>query len=1121
MSKTPPNRRGITFEVGAQLEARDSLKNWYAANIEKIDYEDEKVLIHYRQWSHRYDEWFDWASPYLRPVERIQLRREGLQDDCPIPGFHVNDKVLASWSDCRFYPAKVIAVNRDASYTVKFYDGVIQTVKGIHVKPFIRERKGGRSRASDRSQEKPPSRRAVRSRQGKPVENGQNQRGRPSSSDQDQESESEEDEEEEDGDDGRERSEDQPRGDETAGKRERGMKRRTSEGETRGEQRKRRTAERKRPTERSRELESEGVALSKEESAVSERRAVGEVQGGGSSGEWLGENSCTESKEASEEANMSMGIQACEEGGAQGTSGEDMHQEAVTKVEDERGDGKEEDKEAAAAQCHPLGRRTRHRLSTARWAENADGGVLELRKRRISLGQSTPSKRSKSDAAADKDSTTEPKPAEPPSKGMSESGPDPAPPSSASTTDSKEGSGDTGQWGEPSHPRDGEAPAPPAKVPVRRQANNPNRFSREPLYRVIKNQPPPVLFINLDHNPFKCEVPNCLKSFRKAKLLHYHMKYYHSGDAVQEGALSPGCGINTRASDKQSAGALPKSPKRRRTVSASMHSSMHSPHRTPQSPRGGGKASIRPVEKRRTSAPPAVHMQNTQRTLLREKIKENHVEKAGRRPQERDRGDIETALLKPREDGREKKHDFLRIKLKKKKKKKKKSKSAYTGSEENIDISLFGFPPKLSLSHKLPPSHKHKFESHGCGTGQLSKGLIRVDVDEASGSDWSSDSLGWSEDEVELDVTTPSQDLAISMAMEDSDIVRCVCEVEEENDFMVQCEDCLCWQHGVCMGLLEESVPGKYACYICRDPPGQRQSQRYWCDRDWLSSGHMYGLPFLEENYSHQNAKKIAATHQLLGDVHRVAEVLSGLQLKMSVLQSQTSPDLKMWRQPWRQAEKPKRRSLAGGVATWSPLPSDVEEKGGAAPEATATDRVPPRPLQASYISSEHCYQKPCAYYPAGERRLVVETWGGSPSTELERGLLSTEEPLERECGTAHGTPDRARHGTEEDGPRWMLAAWAREESVLGTGEPAGGAGCLPRQWQNNLLDHIEAVQDEVTNRMDFIERELDVLESWLDYTGELEPPEPLARLPQLKRRIKQLLCELTKVQQIAHCCST
>lgn len=46
------------------------------------------------------------------------------------------------------------------------------------------------------------------------------------------------------------------------------------------------------------------------------------------------------------------------------------------------------------------------------------------------------------------------------------------------------------------------------------------------------------------------------------------------------------------------------------------------------------------------------------------------------------------------------------------------------------------------------------------------------------------------------------------------------------------------------------------------------------------------------------------------------------------------------------------------------------------------------------------------------------------------------------------------------------------------------------------------------------------VLESWLDFTGELEPPDPLARLPQLKRRIKQLLIDMGKVQQIATLCS-
>lgn len=46
------------------------------------------------------------------------------------------------------------------------------------------------------------------------------------------------------------------------------------------------------------------------------------------------------------------------------------------------------------------------------------------------------------------------------------------------------------------------------------------------------------------------------------------------------------------------------------------------------------------------------------------------------------------------------------------------------------------------------------------------------------------------------------------------------------------------------------------------------------------------------------------------------------------------------------------------------------------------------------------------------------------------------------------------------------------------------------------------------------------VLESWLDFSGELEPPDPLARLPQLKRRIKQLLTDLSKVQQISSLCS-
>lgn len=46
----------------------------------------------------------------------------------------------------------------------------------------------------------------------------------------------------------------------------------------------------------------------------------------------------------------------------------------------------------------------------------------------------------------------------------------------------------------------------------------------------------------------------------------------------------------------------------------------------------------------------------------------------------------------------------------------------------------------------------------------------------------------------------------------------------------------------------------------------------------------------------------------------------------------------------------------------------------------------------------------------------------------------------------------------------------------LEAGGDGGGVkgGVQPQQWRINLLEHIETVQEEVTHRMDFIERELD-----------------------------------------------
>ncbi|XP_076739891.1 PHD finger protein 20 isoform X3 [Maylandia zebra] len=951
MSKTPPNRRGITFEVGAQLEARDSLKNWYAANIEKIDYDDEKVLIHYRQWSHRYDEWFDWTSPYLRPVERIQLRRQGLNDD--VPAFNVNDKVLASWSDCRFYPAKVISVNKDASYTVRFYDGVIQTVKGIHVKPFTRERGGGKSRSSERNMvRRAPNRRDRRSQ-----ENGgpKNKRARRSTSDQEEDSNTEDEEHEQ------------------------GMvndKNKKTNGEL------------------------EAVPTVKKEEEIPEKADQ------------------IKPRDVEKGTGFSNGVKVEEdekEGGETCRINGDVKKEEV-------------EMEQTGAKPYTESLKPYTELPTQ----------MSLQTEQVSVTMTT----------------TE-------SSGDVEQKPNVQSESVQAAVD---------------------VPPPQPVKPVRKQGfHNPNRFSREPLYRVIKNQPPPVLSINLDHNPFKCSAPGCTKSFRKAKLLHYHMKYYHGEEQPPEADRSPTRSVQTRASEKQSSATGLDGTKRRRTISASMQSVG-----VATAPRGELKAAGR-----RTSAPPAVNTQgHQQRALLREKSKENQLDRNGCQLQDKDsdRSCFDIGSVKDKLKEKPKQKDFLRIKLKKKKKKKK------------------------------------------------------AKSDEDSISDWSTDSCGWSEDDfdVDLDVTTPPLSVdSGALDTSDQEIVRCICEVEEENDFMIQCEDCLCWQHGTCMGLLEENVPDRYTCYICRDPPGQRQSLRYWYDREWLTNGHMYGLSFLEENYSHQNAKKITTTHQLLGDVHHVVEILNGLQLKMSVLQNNSHPDLQLWRHPWKHLERSRigSDSCRSSNAIPSPVTPDedmnrgeilmsnaLEKLSRAATAATASSSCSSSPFpsfQDSYITSEHCYQKPRAYYPAVEQRLVVETRQGS---ELEGSMRSTEELLEREQRYGSLLETDKPKSTGISNKASLGGSWSqtenRDEGVKDSGEASDNSR-QHQQWRINLLDHIDAVQDEVSHRMDFIERELDVLESWLDYTGELEPPEPLARLPQLKHRMKRLLTQLSKVQQIALYSST
>ncbi|XP_069608122.1 PHD finger protein 20 isoform X7 [Ranitomeya imitator] len=969
MTKHPPNRRGITFEVGAQLEARDRLKKWYAAHIEEIDYEEGKVLIHFKRWNHRYDEWFCWDSPYLRPLEKIQLRREGLVEDEPTTVFRVNEQVLACWSDCRFYPAKITSVNKDGTYTVKFFDGVIQTVKNIHVKAFSKDQaNAARSKHRERPTES--------------TSPSDKQRGKFRE------------------------------------------QRKSSENTTTIEKEKTQTPDKK-----------AGQVHKDKKPVPCEKGKAPAVKNEKEDKENISENE----RDSSAETRM-------EERSGQNDSLKVPHENGDRRRKRDRSSSLTSDPGLQTLQPVTLELR-RRKISIASETHSSKRPRLEKRKSVAATSEKTENVSDGEQPCVDEESEKDPKPVQlSPSRSQEDN----------SVVDLKaESAPDL----ELVH-RNGPSVEPDAKLTTE---------DCTPVEHV-KPEPPEV-----KGSPLPLE------------------------DVVKPAAAEEESGlpdIKTDGHENNLSG--PNEIQMITTLSdpplqISLRSSPHH-----------GKDSI--CEKRRHSSP-ATNNSNIQRPTLKEKSKENQIQKTCRRP--------EKSSDNVKDNVKEKCKELLSLKSKKKKKKKKRTKSELSGSEENVDISKALSPKntnpvKIGADYKISCSIKTSDHVKRRETTRIS--------DEETLSDSCTESLLWSDDDddynEEIDVTNAEDDEA------ECEIVRCMCEVQEENDFMIQCEECLCWQHGVCMGLLEDTVPEKYTCYVCQDPPGQRVSLKYWYDKEWLNEGHMHGLSFLEENYSHQNAKKIVATHQLLGDVQRVIEVLHGLQLKMSILQSKEHPDLRFWGHPWKQHALNDRCYIRRTVEE----NSCKEDSTNYRTYNGAVDKPSPIPfVEESYITSEHCYQKPRTYYPAVEQRLVVETRSSSLDGgvdrirqnreesiaerlgwELDRELLKVESESKhnyckgRECLSKRNPPPESPHTQPADNGD------ATVSSQL--------------QWQLNLLTHLESLQDEVTHRMDFIEKELDVLESFLDYTGELEPPEPLARLPQLRHRIKQLLMDLGKVEQIALC---
>ncbi|XP_006093348.1 PHD finger protein 20-like protein 1 isoform X2 [Myotis lucifugus] len=992
MSKKPPNRPGITFEIGARLEALDYLQKWYPSRIEKIDYEEGKMLVHFERWSHRYDEWIYWDSNRLRPLERPSLRKEGLKDEEDFFDFKAGEEVLARWTDCRYYPAKIEAINKEGTFTVQFYDGVIRCLKRMHIKAMPEDAKGQdwialvKAAAAAAAKNKTGNKPRTSANSNKEKEKDERKWFKvPSKKEETPASVATPEVE---------KKEDLPTSSDTFG------------------------------------LHVENVpkmVFPQPESTLSNKRKNNQ-------------GNSFQAKRA--RLNKITGLLASKAVGVDGAEKKEDYSETAPMLE-----------QAISPKPQSQKKNEADIISSANTQKPA------LLSSTLSSGKAR-SKKCKHESGDPSGCLKPPK--------------SPLPPELTQVEDltlvSQLSSSVINKTSSPQSV----SPPRPSKHSERRRRSQRLATLPVPDDLVEKVSPPSPA---TDGKVFSISAQS------------------------QQATSVPEVPDVAHLSLEKLGPCLPLDLSRGLEVTAPLAPDPSYHNECARADKEDTQMLANPSSKAVPDGRGAPTASGISKTEKKVKLEEKSSTAFGKR-KEKD---------KERREKRDK--DHYKPKQKKKKKKKKKSKQHdYSDYEDSSLEFLERCCSPLTRSSGPSLALRSMFTEKNT-TYQYPRAILSVDLsgenltDVEFLDDSSTESLLLSGDEYNQDFDSTNFEESQDEDDALNEIVRCICEMDEENGFMIQCDECLCWQHSVCLGLLEESVPEQYTCYVCRDPPGQRWSAKYRHDKDWLNNGRMCGLSFVKENYSHLNAKKIVSTHHLLADVYGVTEVLHGLQLKIGILKNKHHPDLHLWACSGKR--KDQDQVVAG--AEKKVIVQDTvtpEEKKHHVQNHKELPRAPPK-VEGTYITSEHSYQKPPSSGP--DCRALAD-----PGSSEEDDVSSCEEEQELYLRERR----RAQCPGREDGAPAQNPAEKNMVFVYNDKKGSEDPGDAHLQWQLNLLTHIENVQNEVTSRMDLIEKEVDVLESWLDFTGELEPPDPLTRLPQLKRHLKQLLMDMGKVQQIATLCS-
>ncbi|KAF6206620.1 hypothetical protein GE061_017856 [Apolygus lucorum] len=147
-----------------------------------------------------------------------------------------------------------------------------------------------------------------------------------------------------------------------------------------------------------------------------------------------------------------------------------------------------------------------------------------------------------------------------------------------------------------------------------------------------------------------------------------------------------------------------------------------------------------------------------------------------------------------------------------------------------------------------------------------------------------------------------NEDGVIIERLRSEEIINCTCQFREEDGLMIQCDICMCWQHGVCSGIESDvDVPERYVCYICRHPPRVRSSSKYNYAVHYLTQGKLPSLSFRtrDETLIRERENLLKKCFDLTANIHQMGNVGQSLAVKLKIAEQRNHPKLYLWAKQW------------------------------------------------------------------------------------------------------------------------------------------------------------------------------------------------------------------------------